>query len=160
MKKKLLTRKQKQQDQNQEIAETRKKWVTFTYHSPLIRRVTNLFKQTDLNIAFKATNTIRQQISDKQTINNPSGVYRLKCNTCNKVYVGQSGRAITKRYKEHIRYIKSNNPVSAYATYILQNIHEFGREKDTMHLVKNAKEAHIWIVGRHYTCTCIANNKY
>ena len=67
MKKKLLTRKQKQQDQNQEITETRKKWLTFTYHSPLIRRVTNLFKQTDLNIAFKATNTIRQQISDKQT---------------------------------------------------------------------------------------------
>ena len=73
LKKKLLTRKQKQQDQNQEITETRKKWVTFTYHSPLIRRVTNLFKHTDLHIAFKATNTIRQQISDKQTINNPSG---------------------------------------------------------------------------------------
>ena len=97
----------------------------------------------------------------KQTIDNPRGVYRLKCNTCNKVYVGQSGRAITKCYKEYIRYIKSNNPVSAYATHILQNIHEFGPEKDIMHLVKkNAKKAHIWIVGRHYTCTRIANNKY
>jgi len=32
LKKKLLTRKQKQQDQNQEITETRKKWVTFTYN--------------------------------------------------------------------------------------------------------------------------------
>ena len=160
LKKKLLTRKQNPQDQNQEPTETRKKWVTFTYHSPLIRRVTNLFKQTDLNIAFRATNTIRQQISDKQTINNPCGVYRLKCNTCNKVYVGQSGRTITQRYKEHIRYIKANNPVSAYATHIVQNIHEFGPEKDTMQLVKKCQKAHIWTVGKHYTCTRIANNIY
>ena len=94
-----------------------------------------------VNIAFRATNTIRQQISDKQTINNPCGVYRLKCNTCNKVYVGQSGRAITQRYKERIRYIKSNNPVSAHATHILQNIHEFGPEKDTMQLVKKCQKS-------------------
>ena len=50
--------------------------------------------------------------------------------------VGQSGRAITKRYKEHIRYIRSNNPISAYAMHILQNIHEYGPEKETMHLIK------------------------
>ena len=34
-----------------------KKWITFTYHSPLIRKVTNLFKQTKLNIALKSTST-------------------------------------------------------------------------------------------------------
>ena len=69
------------------------------------------------------------------------GVYRLKCNTCNKVYVGQSGRAITKRFKEHIRYIKTNNPTSAYVAHILQNIHEFGTEKDTMHLIKACQKS-------------------
>jgi len=40
----------------------------------------NLFKQTELKIAFKATNTIQQQITEKQAISNPSGVYKLKCN--------------------------------------------------------------------------------
>ena len=69
------------------------------------------------------------------------GVYRLKCNTCNKVYVGQSGRAITKRFKEHIRYIKTNNPTSAYVAHILQNIHEFGTEKDTMYLIKACQKS-------------------
>ena len=29
-----------------------KTWVTFTYHSPLIRKVTNLFKHTDLSVAY------------------------------------------------------------------------------------------------------------
>ena len=140
--KKLLARKQKQQqDQHQETTELRKKWVTFTHYSPLIRRITNLFKQTELKIAFKATNTIQQQITEKQALSNPSRVYKLKCNTCNMVYVGQSGRAISTWYKEYIRYIKSNNSTSAYAAHILQNGHEFGTEKNTMQLIKACQKS-------------------
>jgi len=30
----------------------KKNWVTFTYESPLIHKVTNLFKHTNLNLAF------------------------------------------------------------------------------------------------------------
>jgi hypothetical protein len=29
-----------------------KKWATFTYHSTKVRKITNLFKHTDTNIAF------------------------------------------------------------------------------------------------------------
>jgi len=97
----------------------RNKWITFTYFSPLVSRVTNLFKQTRLKIAFRATNTI--QLTAKQTQDDPSGIYKLKCNTCNKVYVGQSSRTIGVRFKEHTRYIRSNNSISAYATHILKN---------------------------------------
>ena len=31
----------------------RKKWITFKYHSPLIQKVTNLLKRTELNIVFR-----------------------------------------------------------------------------------------------------------
>ena len=51
-------------------------------------------------------------------------------------YVGQSGRAISTRYKEHIRYIRTNNPQSAYATHILQNKHEFGPKEEILQLLK------------------------
>ena len=87
----------------------KKKWVTFTYHSPIIRKETNLFNSTEIRIAFKATNTIYQQLREKTQNKNPSGIYEVKCNTCNKKYIGQSGRPITVRHKEHIRYIRSNN---------------------------------------------------
>jgi hypothetical protein len=30
--------------------------------------------------------------------------------TCNKKYVGQTSRSLNLRYKEHVRYIKYNNP--------------------------------------------------
>jgi len=92
-------------------------WITFKYHSPLIRKVTNLFKNTNIKIAFRANNTVYQQLVQKTNCMNPSGVYEIKCNTCSKNYVGQSGRPIATRHKEHIRYIKTNNPFSAYATH-------------------------------------------
>jgi hypothetical protein len=32
------------------------KWATFTYCSPKVRKITNLFKQTDIKIVFKNNN--------------------------------------------------------------------------------------------------------
>ena len=73
----------------------KKIWITFTYYSPLIHKITNLFKHTNLNIAFRATNIIYRQLRDKTTLNrlNSSGIYKLKCNTSNNSYVGQTGRS-------------------------------------------------------------------
>jgi hypothetical protein len=87
-------------------------------------------------MAFCATSTIQQQLSEKQDCRNPSGIYKLKCNTCDEVYIGQSGRAINVRYKKHIRYIRTNNSTSAYAAHILQNRHEYGTAADTLQLLK------------------------
>ena len=64
----------------------------------------------------------------------------MKCNTCNNVYVGQSGRSINIRHKEHIRYIRTNNPFSAYALHVLQNGHEYGTIADTLQLLKTCQK--------------------
>jgi len=57
----------------------RKKWITFTYHSLLIHKVINLFKSTDLNVAFRTFNIIYNQLSDRTPQNefNSSGLYKL-----------------------------------------------------------------------------------
>jgi len=109
---KLNERPKKENDEQTEHT-SNKKWVTFTYHSPLIRNVTNLFKNTEISIAFRASNTIHKQLVQKIGNKNPSGIYEIKCNTCGMNYVGQSGRPIITRHKEHIRYIKNNNAASA-----------------------------------------------
>ena len=51
------------------------------------KKVTNLFEQTFLNIAFKSTKTIYQQLSHKSDNTNPSGIYELQCNTCDMASV-------------------------------------------------------------------------
>jgi hypothetical protein len=41
------------------------------------------------------------------------------------------------RHKEHEGYIKTYNPVSAYALHILNNRHEYGNAEETTELLKS-----------------------
>ena len=60
-----------------------KKWATFTYYSSKIRKITNLFKHTNIKIAFKSTNTIQEltepRKQDSTQDYNKSGIYKLTC---------------------------------------------------------------------------------
>ena len=131
MKRQLLTRKEGT-TQTQVVLQHNRKWITFTYHSPSIYKVTSLFKRTNLRIAFQPTNIIYQQISNKANNPNPSGIYQLKYNTCNHAYMGQTSRPITTRHRENLRYVRNNNPTSAYAMHIPDNRHEFGSAEETL----------------------------
>jgi hypothetical protein len=52
-------------------------------------------------------------------------------------FVGPETRSnIMSGYQKHIRYIKNNDPRSAYALHILNNRHEYGNIHDTMTLLK------------------------
>jgi hypothetical protein len=103
-------------------------WVTFTFHNPLVHKVTNLFKNINVNIGFRLTYTIYHQLQyhPNHEPSKPSGIYKLQCMTCNKSYVRQSGSTIAIRYKEHIRYIHTNTPTSAYALHILNQSNDYG----------------------------------
>ena len=48
---------------NKETSKNDKKiWITFTFHSPKIRKITNLFKNTNTDIVFKTTKTLHHLI--------------------------------------------------------------------------------------------------
>ena len=132
--------KHKKSSQDENYGDKNKIWTTFTYYSPKIRKITNLFKQTKIGIAFKSTNTIQQLMKQKQTSNtqeiNKSGIYKLKSNTCQMAYVGHTSRSLRQRYQEQIRYIKYNKPQSAYKQHILNNRHEYGPIDKIMSLLK------------------------
>ena len=51
-------------------------------------------------------------------------------------HVGQAGRSVEIRHHEHIRYIKTNNPISAYALHILNDRHKYDNPEHTMQLLK------------------------
>jgi hypothetical protein len=119
----------------------KKKWATFTYTSPQIRKITNLFKHTDVNISFKVYNTMAQLLKPERNTHpsspfEKSDVYAISCVTCGKAYVGQTSRSPNLRYKELTRYIRHNNPQSAYTLHILQHQHVYGPMDQTMTLLK------------------------
>jgi hypothetical protein len=112
-------------------------------------KVTNLLKNTDVNVTFRTCNTIYNQLCDRIPLNkiNNSGVHILQCKTWNKSYVGQTGRMIEIRHREHIRCIKTNNPISAYALHSPKNRHEYGNPEQTMHFLKTCskgKKVNYW----------------
>jgi hypothetical protein len=52
------------------------------------------------------------------------GVYRIPCE-CGKVYIGQTGRSIDTRCKEHIRHIRLDQPEkSAVAEHSINAVHK------------------------------------
>jgi hypothetical protein len=105
-----------------------KKSITFTYTGNYIRKITNLCRNTNLKIAFKTTSTITNVLNNKQTkhIYKQSGIYKLTCQSCYKVYIGQTGRSLKTRYKERIRSTKNNKEDSAFAQHILNTGHQYG----------------------------------
>jgi hypothetical protein len=117
-----------------------KKWTVFTYYNSSVPKIPSMFKNTNIGIAFSSTNTIhnffrpeKNNTTDQYT---KSGIYKLTCSTCNCSYVGQIGRTLRQRYLEHVRCIRNNDPKSAYATHILNNMHEYGNINNNMTLLK------------------------
>jgi len=94
-----------------------RRWVTFTYISPKICKVTNIFRNINVKTAFKCRNTIANQIKPLKNHNTPPynkwGIYQLTCNTCLLSYVGQTSCSLNISFQEHIRCIRNNNPQSA-----------------------------------------------
>jgi hypothetical protein len=119
-----------------------RKWVTFTYYSPTITKVTNLFKNAGLRIAFRSSNKVFRLLNKKQHEGKykNSGVYRLIFNTSKKAYVAQMGRCLRAHFNEHIRYIRTNNPKSVYAMHIMNNRHEYGPINSTTDLLKHCEK--------------------
>lgn len=116
--------------------------VSFTCHSPLVRKVTNPFKNTDLIITFPTINTIYNLLRiqcDKKDKYLHSGIYNIKSLTFNKIYDGQTGRNLCLRFLENLQYIRNNNPHSAHATFMPNHEHKFETKQDIVDLTMIAR---------------------
>ena len=50
-------------------------------------------------------------------------MYKVKCRDCEAVYIGQTGRKINKRIKEHCHSILNNVKNTAISTHCMENNH-------------------------------------
>jgi hypothetical protein len=133
-----------QQKQNQNMTtiepptQSNKRWIKFTYVRKETSTITNIFKGTNLSIAYHTANTIQKQLAPKKTVidkYNSSGVYILICPDCKKAYVGQTGRNFHTRCKEHKRAFKYNTSQSKFAQHIITQGHTFDTIQNTMEIL-------------------------
>ena len=87
---------------------------------------------------FKQTNTLRRNfvhnrvIRDNTNNTKKAGVYVVPCKDCESVYVGETGRDLSTRKREHINACRTGNTSNAIATHTLQDGHRINFEKATL----------------------------
>ena len=72
------------------------KYVSAPYIHGTSERVTRILRKHDIKLAHKPTRTLKHELThlkDKQPAFNKAGLaYKLDCNKCDAVYVGETGR--------------------------------------------------------------------
>jgi hypothetical protein len=64
------------------------KWATFTYIGKETRKITKLFKDTKIEIAFRTRNTIQNIVRQhpQKVKYSDNGIYQMKCLDCPLIY--------------------------------------------------------------------------
>jgi hypothetical protein len=123
--------------------EEKKRWCKLLYHGVLTQSVANLFPKDKFNIAYYNKGNLRTLLSktkDKIDRNDKSGIYKLKCNECMAVYVGQTGRAIKVRTEEHKRHWRNGQlEKSQFAKHLWECDHKSDFEPEMLHLEKKGR---------------------
>ena len=126
----------------------------FTYVGKETRFITQIFKNTNLKIAYKINNTIETLLKAKPIHfdkYSACGIYKLTCLDCGKAYVGQRGRSFSVRYKEHRHSFRTNNTNSNFAQHLLDNAHNFVPIDSIMHILEFQKKSkHMNTLERYY----------
>jgi hypothetical protein len=110
----------KSQDQNS--------YVTLTYFGEISEKIGYIISKSNKIVAYKTPNTISKILyntKDKNSKFQKSGVYKLKCNECASIYIGQTGRNFEIRYKEHYNSFRLNKTDSTFSNHIIENNHTF-----------------------------------
>jgi hypothetical protein len=119
-------------------------WTTFTYHSPKIRKITNLLKNTNIGIVFKTKTTSHHLVrtTPQARIPDHGKKWSIQNNKqhMKKAYVGQASRSLSSRFQEHTCCIKTKDAHSAYTLHIRNCRHECGNINDTITLLKQINE--------------------
>ena len=83
----------------------------------------------DRDIAIKKCETVFDKIRYKNIEKIPvlqkSGIYKLKCKDCNKVYLGETGRKFACKLSDHKRGEGNRTTNSLYARHFIEDNHKF-----------------------------------
>jgi hypothetical protein len=103
-------------------------------------------KNFDIGIAYTTGSNLYKLLTQKNhSIHtsdpyNRNGVYQLTCTTCNKRYIGQTGRPFRTRFKEHERDFKHNTYKSNFARHLAEEQHPFPPINECMEILHHVKK--------------------
>lgn len=119
------------------IKDKKQSFKVLTHFGKASTQVKNYLSQKNINIAFKTNNSLGKRLKNsksKTNKNNKSGIYQLKCGSCPKIYIGQTGRSCSTRIKEHKSSFLNKKSNSNYANHLLEENHVFDDNYKILHI--------------------------
>ena len=107
-----------------------------------IIKIANILRQHDINPAFYTTHNICKTLlnnKDKFEHTQKSGVYKLQCNDCDTIYIGETSRCLQIRAKEHQQSFNTNSHTSHFAKHLLDNKHHSDFTTTLLHCQQGRK---------------------
>jgi len=106
-----------------------KKWIRQPFIGKSSYKIPRILQKIGYNVAFYSMFKIRSlsKLKDFIPIWERSGVYRLECRDCNSIYIGQTGRGLLARIKEHESSWRLNKPQDSR---FADHLHESGLSTD------------------------------
>ena len=91
---------------------------------PELEVVKTVNKDLDVNIAYKYTSTIKSTlVRNKNFVDCTAGVYKIDCKDCDLAYIGETGRNLETRVKEHRYAFQTCNLNNAMFKHASENNH-------------------------------------
>ena len=141
----------------QEQDNRQKRWAKFTYAGSETRHITKLFRNTNIKVTYTTNNNLGKLLdthkTQKQNKYDMNGVYQLKCPTCHKKYISQTGRLFHVRFHEHYNDYKYAKNRPKFAQHIIDERHAFGPINDIMDTIHIAKKEGCFIPSKDSTFT-------
>ena len=101
---------------------SRVKWIRLPFLGSHSYTLATELKRYNYRVGFYPLQTIGRLSKDPTHPEDCSGIYKATCWDCGSVYIGQTGRKLCTRIKEH----KTRND-SAFFNHVTRNGHDFGK---------------------------------
>lgn len=122
-------------DQNQTSNNNDIKFISAPYIKGVSERASRILRKHNIKLAHKPTNTLKTNLckmKDARSSEEKAGViYKMPCRDCEVCYIGETGRALRERLKEHEKDVIKKN--------IKSNVYHHVRDTDHLFDFKNTK---------------------
>ena len=129
----------------------------FTYVGKETKFITQLFKNTNVKVAFTTDNRVERLLSTQhkqiQIKYDKCRNYQLTCPTCKMKYTGQTDRPFRVRFQEHFQDFKYGTNKSQFTQHLLGNRHFIGLMENVTETIQITNNDRMMdTLERFYTC--------
>lgn len=114
--------------------EPTKQWAKIPYIGELSTKISRITNDDKRRTAFYNVNSLGKILinnKDRREKLENSGVYQVTCSNCPSYYIGQTGRSVKIRVKEHFtNWVNNKGELSNVAAHLLDNQHSFHKDSD------------------------------